>query len=105
MKNIHKLYTEFKKECPEIDSKYRELGKAIHKGAGPIKEKDRWLIKIGISGASGHLRALETHMLKAKEAGATQDEIKQTLLLLISTVGFPTFMESYSVYKKTFENE
>jgi len=102
MKDIHKLYTEFKEEFPEVNDKYNELGKVIHEKSGPIDEKSRWLIKIGISGASGHLRALKTHMIKAQEAGATKEEIKQTLLLLISTVGFPTFMEAYSVYKDTF---
>jgi 4-carboxymuconolactone decarboxylase len=32
-------------------------------------------------------------------AGATDEEIKQTLLLLIQTVGFPAFMEAYLVFK------
>lgn len=102
MKDVHSLYTEFKKEFSEVNARYEELGKVIHEESGPLDEKSRWLIKIGISGASGHLRALETHMKKAVEAGATKEEIKQTLLLLISTIGFPTFMEAYSVYKKSF---
>lgn len=100
MKDVHSLYTEFKEEFPEVNEKYEKLGKVIHEKSGPLDEKNRWLIKIGISGASGHIKALETHIKKAIEAGATKEEIKQTLLLLISTVGFPRFMEAYSVYKK-----
>lgn len=102
MKDVHKLYTEFKEEFPEVNARYEKLGKVIHEESGPLDEKNRWLIKIGISGSSSHLRALETHMTKALEAGATKEEIGQVLLLLISTVGFPTFMEAYSVYKKLF---
>jgi len=50
--------------------------------------------------ASHHELALETHIMKAKEAGVTDDEIKHALLLLIQTTGFPTFMEAYSVFNK-----
>jgi alkylhydroperoxidase/carboxymuconolactone decarboxylase family protein YurZ len=104
MKNTHELYTRFKEEFPELNSKYEELGRLIHEDCGPVGKKERWLIKIAISASSGHMRALETHIRKATDAGASQEEIKQTLLLLIPTVGFPTFMEAYSVYKQVFKN-
>jgi 4-carboxymuconolactone decarboxylase len=52
-----------------------------------------------VSAATKHEKALETHILKAKEAGVTDEEIKHALLLLITTAGFPTFMEAYSVFK------
>ena len=104
MKNIHELYIYFKEDFPKVNEKYEELGRQIHEDSGPLGEKERWLIKIAISGSSGHMKALETHIRKADEAGACQDEIKQTLLLLISTVGFPTFMEAYSVYRQVFKN-
>jgi AhpD family alkylhydroperoxidase len=90
----------FKKDFPRIYQGHEALGKAIHKEGGPLPEKVRWLIKVGISGASGHHLALETHISKAREAGATDDEIKHALLLLIQTTGFPTFMEAYSTYQK-----
>jgi len=32
-------------------------------------------------------------------AGVDEAEIKHTLLLLIPTAGFPTFMKSYTVFK------
>ena len=99
MKDLHKIYTVFKKDFPAINASHEALGEKIHKESGPLPEKLRWLIKIAISGASGHHVALETHIKKAREAGATEAEIKQTLLLLIQTVGFPTFMEAYQVFK------
>jgi alkylhydroperoxidase/carboxymuconolactone decarboxylase family protein YurZ len=75
------------------------LGKEVHEKAGPLNEKSRWLIKIAISGACSHKRALETHIRKAKAAGVAEDEIKHALLLLIPTAGFPAFMKSYAVLK------
>ncbi len=99
MKDLHKIYTVFKKDFPSINAGHEALGEKIHKESGPLPEKQRWLIKIAISGASKHHVALETHIKKAREAGATEADIKHALLLLIQTVGFPTFMEAYQVFK------
>ena len=99
MKDVHKIFTTFKKDFPDICKGHEALGKDIHEKSGPLPEKTRWLIKVAVSGASGHTLALETHIMRAREAGATEDEIKHALLLLIQTTGFPTFMEAYSVYK------
>jgi len=100
MKDVHEMFTTFKKDFPEIYEGHEALGRKIHDEGGPLPEKVRWLIKVGVSGASGHTIALETHIMKAKEAGATDAEILHTLLLIIQTTGFPTFMEAYSTYKK-----
>jgi len=99
MKDIHDIFTQFKKEFPEIHAGNEALGKEIHENGGPLPEKTRWLIKLAVSAGSKHDRALETHILKAKEAGAKDEEIRHALLLLIPTVGFPAFMEAYSVFK------
>ncbi len=101
MKDVHESFTIFKKEFPAIYEAYEALGKEIHEQAGPLPDKYRWLMKVAISGASSHHIALETHILKAREAGATDAEIVQTLMLIIQTAGFPAFMEAYSVLKKT----
>ena len=100
MGDIHKIFTKFKKEFPRVYSDHEALGREIHENSGPLPEKVRWLIKIAVSGASQHPIALETHIMKAKDAGVADDEIKHALLLLIQTTGFPTFMEAYSVFKK-----
>ena len=100
MENIHDIFTKFKKDFPKVYSDHEALGKEIHENSGPLPEKIRWLIKIAVSGASHHPIALETHIMKGKEAGVSDDEIKHALLLLIQTTGFPTFMEAYSIFKK-----
>jgi 4-carboxymuconolactone decarboxylase len=100
MKDFHEIFTTFKEEFPMVNDKYEALGEEIHEKSGPLPEKVRWLVKIAASGASGHRLALETHIEKGKEAGLTDAEIKHALLLLIPTVGFPAFMEAYSVLRK-----
>ncbi len=100
MEDLHKIFTKFKKDFPKVYSDHEALGRQIHENCGPRPDKIRWILKIAISGSSRLFIALETHIVKAKEAGATDDEIKHALLLLIQTTGFPTFMEAYSVFKK-----
>jgi AhpD family alkylhydroperoxidase len=97
MKDLHKIFTIFKKDFPAVHSRHESLGREIHEKSGPLPEKVRWLIKIAISAAHRHPRALATHILKAREAGVTDAEIKHALLMLIQTSGFPTFMEAYAV--------
>jgi 4-carboxymuconolactone decarboxylase len=99
MQDIHDLFTEFKGEFPQVYAKHEALGQEIHEQAGSLPEKTRWLIKVAISAACDHERALETHIKKARAAGASDEEIKHTLLLLIPTAGFPAFMEAYRVFK------
>jgi 4-carboxymuconolactone decarboxylase len=101
IEDIHEPFTAFKEEFPEVFARHESLGKEIHEHAGPLPEKTRWLIKIAISGACTHERALATHILKAREAGATDQEIKHALLLLIPTAGFPTFMAAYAIFRQT----
>ncbi len=100
MKDLHEIFTIFKNDFPAIYEGHEALGKLIHEQGGPLPEKMRWLIKVAVSGASGHRISLETHIAKAREAGASEDEIKHALLLIIQTTGFPMFMEAYSTYKK-----
>lgn len=99
MEDIHSIFTEFKKEFPEIYSRHEALGKEIHEKAGPLSEKTRWLIKTAVSAACNHKRALETHIRKGKAAGISDEELKHALLLLIPSAGFPAFMKAYAVYK------
>ena len=101
MEDTHSIFTQFKEDFPKVYELHANLGKEVHEGSGPLDEKTRWLIKLAISGACNHKRALETHIKKAKNAGLTDAEIKHSLLLLIPTTGFPTFMKAYSVFRGT----
>ena len=101
MTNVPKPYAKFAAEFPEVLVKNEDLGTYIHDKAGPLDEKTRWLIKLGISAASRHQTGVSTHVSKARAAGATEAEIRHALLLVIPTCGFPTFMEAYREYDET----
>ena len=99
MKEQYPLFAEFREQYPEIFEKNESLGEYIHQQAGPLDEKMRSLVKLGIAAASQHQNSVGTHVTRAREAGATEDEIMHAMLLVIPTCGFPTFMEAYRVYK------
>ena len=99
MKELYQLFVEFKDEFPEIYQRNEALGEYIHQHGGPLDEKTRWLIKVGIAAAHHRQNALGTHIAKARAAGASEEEILHALFLVIPTCGFPHFMEAYRVYK------
>jgi 4-carboxymuconolactone decarboxylase len=99
MRDVHEIFTEFKARFPEVYEKYEALGKEVQLETGPLPEQTRALLKIGIAAASGHQRALETHLTAAHETGVPRADVEHALLLLIATCGFPAFMEAYSVYR------
>jgi 4-carboxymuconolactone decarboxylase len=96
--DVHDIFTRFKSEYPDIYRLEEELGQSIHLEGGPLDERTRWLVKLAMSAATGRHRALETHIVKAREAGLRDEDIRHVLLMLIPTVGFPAFMEAYQTY-------
>ena len=67
MKDLHKIYTLFKKEFPKVNVEHEALGEVVHEESGPLPPKVRWLMKVVISGASRHHIALETHIKTVPE--------------------------------------
>lgn len=100
MKDVPEVYAGFADRFPEIVEKNEELGQLIHDNGGPLDDKTRWLIKLGISAASRHQTAVATHVARARAAGASEEEILHALLLVIPSCGFPVFMEAYREYNR-----
>jgi 4-carboxymuconolactone decarboxylase len=83
-----KHYQELSKLFPEVLSAVENLGSAIRQ-AGPIPEKTAELIQLAGAAATQMEGSVHSHTRRAAKAGASPEEIYQTLLLLISTIGFP----------------
>lgn len=83
-KHYQKLSTKF----PEVLAAVENLGTTV-RDAGPIDKKTSELIQLGVAAAAQSVGSVHSHARRAKLAGATEEEIYHTLLLLISTIGFP----------------
>ena len=91
MSQLPKRFEKFQKDFPEIAKAYENLGTAVHK-AGQLNDKTRALIKLAISTGAGMEGAVHSHTRKAIEAGCSNQEIKQTVMLALPTIGFPSTM-------------
>lgn len=79
------------KRYSEVAEAYNQLGTACH-SAGPLDEKTRALIKIGLSVGARMEGAVHSHVRKALDAGVTPEEICHAVVLAMPTLGLPTMM-------------
>ena len=92
----------FRKRYRSVYDAYEALGGAAHE-AGPLDQKTRELVKLGMA-VGGRLEgAVRSHApgtqaagLGAREAGATPQEIEHVVLLAVTTVGFPTAVAAFT---------
>jgi len=89
------FYKKANKRYPEVFNAVEQLGTTLRK-AGPIDEKTSHLIQLAASAASKSEGAVCSHTRRALQAGASPEEIHHTLLLLVSTIGFPQVMAALS---------
>ena len=66
------------------------------KQAGPLDEKTTQLIQIGAAAGIRSEGSVHSHVRRALDAGATPEEIRHALILLTSTIGFPTVAAALS---------
>jgi alkylhydroperoxidase/carboxymuconolactone decarboxylase family protein YurZ len=92
---LPKNFMDLKKEYPEIAKNYKDLSEKCF-DAGPLDRKTAHLIKLGMSIASHSEGSAHTHVRLAKEAGATDDEIRHVVLLSLTTLGWPVLGAAWS---------
>lgn len=74
---------------PAVMESYERLAAATH-DAGPLDERTRRLVKLGISIGARLEGAVRSHVAQAKEAGVTDEEIDHVVLLALTTIGLPS---------------
>ena len=89
---------------PAIATDYESLGTAVH-ADGPLDDKTRALIKLGISTGARLEGALHSHARKALEAGATKDEMRHVVILAIPTIGLPSTMAALTWLEDIISND
>lgn len=95
MTKLPAQYLQFREEFPEVASAYDALGSATHE-AGPLDAKTRQLAKLAIAIGAQLEGATKAHTRRCLEIGVTPAEIKHTLLLAMTTIGFPSTVKAYT---------
>jgi AhpD family alkylhydroperoxidase len=86
---LPEVYKGFKKHFPKIAESYDKLAVSCNEG-GPLDEKAREMVKLGIAIGLGSEGAVKSHTRRALKAGAKAAEIRHAVLLTLTTAGFPT---------------
>lgn len=104
MARLPKRYTRFFERFPDVGKAYERFGESVGK-AGPLDEKTRSLVKLGISVGAGLEGAARSHAHKALGAGASKEEVEHVVLLAAPTIGFPRMMQALSGIEEVFESD
>lgn len=85
---LPEVYQHFSDRFPEIKEAFDALGAAEHE-AGPLGERERRPVKLGIAVGAQSEGAVRSHVRKLLGVGVPQAEILHTIVLALTTIGFP----------------
>jgi alkylhydroperoxidase/carboxymuconolactone decarboxylase family protein YurZ len=88
---IPKSVERFGRSYAKVWKNFKQLGEACH-GAGPLPERTRRLVKVGIAAAAQSEGAVHSAVRNARAAGVSPTEIRHAILLSVTTIGFPRAM-------------
>ncbi len=88
MDYLPEIYRQFEHRFPAVKESFDALGAAEHE-AGPLDEKQRRLVKLGIAVGAESEGAVRSHVRKLLAVGASEEEILHTIVLALTTIGFP----------------
>jgi 4-carboxymuconolactone decarboxylase len=91
MRKVPARFLEFNKSYPRIAEAYERVAEECHK-SGPLNEKERSLVKLGIAIGSGMEGSVHSQVRKALDAGIKPGEIEHAFLLGLTAIGFPRMM-------------
>ena len=78
----------FESKYPQVAEAFAKLGQHCHE-AGPLDEKTRRLVKLGIAIALRQEGAVHSAARNALKSGATVEELHHVAILAITTIGWP----------------
>jgi AhpD family alkylhydroperoxidase len=87
--DIPKHYEKLTQRYPEYMQAVEALGEMVHK-QGPLEPKFAQLVQLAAAVAQRSEGAVHSHTRRALKAGASPEEIRHAVILLTSTLGFPT---------------
>ena len=94
--------TKYPQQYTGIMKKYKGVIKALDglgraaKSAGPLNKKTSELIQLAAAAAIRSEGSVHSHTRRAVAAGAKPEEIRHAIVLLTSTIGFPTVSAALS---------
>jgi AhpD family alkylhydroperoxidase len=88
-------YTSIMNRYKRVMKAVDNLGRTI-KTAGPLNKRTSELIQLAAAAAIRSEGSVHSHARRALEAGAKPEEVRHAVVLLTSTIGFPTVSAALS---------
>jgi AhpD family alkylhydroperoxidase len=95
MTDTPKHYQKMQQRYPAVLDAVGQLGSTVRE-AGPLPEKEIQLIQLAAAAAVKSEGGVHSHTRRAMEAGASAEEVRHALLVLISTLGYPNVAAALS---------
>lgn len=94
-KKLPKMFVNIGKRYEKVADAVENLGRTARE-MGPVDEKSSHLIQLAAAAAIRSEGSVHSHVRRALQAGASEDEIYHALILLTSTIGFPAVAAAIS---------
>lgn len=94
-KSMPSHYQKVKKMYPDFIASIETLGETLQ-NAGPLDKKTAHFVQLAAAVADKSEGAVHSHTRQLFQMGANAEEIRHAILLLTSTIGFPTVMAGLS---------
>ncbi len=91
---LPEIFKTFLEKHKDIAEAYQKVGDLCAK-AGPIELKTQHLIQLGVAIGIGSKGGVRSHARRALDAGATAEEVMQTVLMSSSIIGFPAMIAAF----------
>ena len=101
---LPEVYQQFERRFPALKEAFDALGAAEHK-AGPLAERERRLIKLGIAVGAESEGGVRSHVRKLLGIGVSEAEILHTIVLALTTIGFPATNAALSWAEQVLSEE
>lgn len=101
---LPKKYTDFKNTYEDVFVQYQALGK-VCRDSGPLDDKTQSLVKLGIAIGANSRGGVMSHTRKAIDFGATHEEINHTVLMALTTIGFPNMISAMAWVNEVLESK
>lgn len=99
---LPRWYALVREKHPEVMAALDALGVAVRR-EGPLDHKTAHLVQLAAAAAIRSEGAVHSHVRRALRAGASSEEIVHALLLLVSTIGFPSVSAALSWAQEELE--
>lgn len=98
------VYKRFSADYPSVMQAYTALAERLH-DEGPLSQRERRLVKLGIAIGGESDGAVRSHARKAAAEGIEPEAIRQAAVLAITTAGYPAAIAAYQWIMEVLDRE